>query len=244
MGYSIKPARIRRALSEPLEHLALGVEGECTEDRNIEDALDDAAYDYAAKLKREEYPTYNMPEEALALILNLWMNPQYDMTDLGAFKAWPLWQQHCNSIHANRSQMDNELKTSSGDSINSLVRHASLFKEYLSLPQIKWAVEESTDDDLHQVEGDMRALRKLWFMFSKLLSAELPKNCRIPQDIAMRLVFGLGKVAHCVDLSLRKHGLGKEVDSVLSDVQVKVKAAFDRKFRQSQASTVALAAQI
>lgn len=242
LGYSVQFERIRQSLAEPLDRTVSSVERECNRDRSVEDVLGDTAYDLISKIKGEQSPICDVPLEALDLILNLFINPNYDLTDIGAFKALRRWFQLCEQFQASLRGPDNRQIPSQPPTLDSMIQQAVLIREHLSVAEIKRAVNECKDEDLLVVERDLHSLRRIARMFAKLLSTELPSTAELPWDLIRRFVFGTGRIIICVDLSLRRHGRGEEIDSLLAEVLSKTQGAFDRKFNQADAATSASAA--
>ena len=203
----------------------------------MEDVLSDTAHTLTAKLKQEQFPVCDFSQDAMDLILNVFMNPNYDMTDIYAFGALQSWLQHCERSEMFESLTTKETSSSQPSTLDSAIRQAVLFKAHLSLPEIKRAVDECTDDDILVLERDLQSLRRVGRMFAQLLSAELPAGHRLPWDMVWRFIFGLGRIMICIDLALRKQGFGSDVDSFLSEVVVKVQAAFDLKVSRAEVNS-------
>jgi hypothetical protein len=203
------------------------VQRDCTPECNMEDVLSEDAHRLAAKLEKENSPILHIPADAIDLILNLFINPDYDLTDEGALKAFQLWQEQCQRLQATWSQSTSE--PAAADSIESLLNLASTVKQYLSVTEIKRCVDEATYDDLRVVGRDIMILRGMWLMFTKLLARELPADLHLPKDLVLRFVLGVGRIAICVDISLRSHGQGGDIDSLLAQWLAMVEAAFQAK---------------
>lgn len=232
LGYPVHLERLREALSRPLQRTISGIQKDCTSDRNLEDVLNDDAHTLAARLEKQDTPALRVPADAIDLILNLFINPEYDLTDLGAFEAFQLWQAECQRLQASWSQS----QPVAADSIESLLKLASTVKQYLSVTEIKRAVDEATHDDLRVITRDIAVLRRMWSLFVELLVRELPGDFHLPNDVVLRLVFGIGEIAIYLDIALRKHGEGGQIDSLLPSALSQVEAAFHRKFGDSNAS--------
>ena len=225
LGYSIEFDCIRKSLSEQLERMISRVEHKCKSDCNMEDVLYDEACDLTEQLRHEPSPWCELPHDALSLVLNVLMNPNLDWTDSGAFESLQTWLQRCEQVFQTGRNGSSEAPVSNQpDTINSLMKGAALLKEYLSVSKISQAVEESNDDDLRVVEHDLLILRKL-------LSSNLPTDCQVPRAMVLRGVLGIGEIAIWIDLSFRKHGLGRDIDALLSESLMKVQMAYESKFK-------------
>jgi hypothetical protein len=229
LGYPVRLERLREGLSRPLQRTIPGVQRDCTPERNLEDILNDDAHTLAAGLEKEDTPAFRVPADAIDLILNLFINPEYDLTDLGAFEAFQLWQAECQRLQASWSQS----QPMAADSIESLLKLASTVKQHLSVTEIKRAIDEATDDDLRVITRDIAILRRMWLMFTKILARELPKDFHLPNDVVLRLVFGIGEIAIYFDIALRKHGEGGQIDSLLPSALSQMEVAFHKKFGDS-----------
>jgi hypothetical protein len=215
-----------------LERMISSVEHKCKSDYNMEDVLYDKACDLTKQLRHEPSPLCELPDDALSLVFNILMNPNLDRTDSGAFESLQIWLRRCEQVFQTGRNGSSEAPVSNQpDTINSLMKGAALLKEYLSVSKISQAVEESNDDDLRVVQHDLLILRKIALLFRKLLSSNLPTECQVPRAMVLRGVLGIGEIAIWIDLSLRKHGLGRDIDALLSECFIKVQTAFDRKFR-------------
>ncbi|PWT76537.1 MAG: hypothetical protein C5B59_06265 [Bacteroidetes bacterium] len=224
LGYPVNLDRIREALSGPLERTISSFERDCTSECNMEDVLSDAAYKLAAKLQTEESEIVHVPADAIELMLNVFINPDYDLTDHGAFEAWQLWQEQCQRLQASWSRSSTHIVAA--DSLDSLLNLASKVKQYLSVAEIKCAVDEASYNDLREVGRDIQLMRRMWSMFTELLSRKMRDDIYLPQDLILRLALGLGRIAIYVDISLRKNGYGPDIDSLLRDAVRKLETAF------------------
>jgi hypothetical protein len=200
----------------------------------MEDVLSEDAHRLAAKLQNEDSPILHIPADAIDLILNLFMNPDYDLTDDGAFEAFQVWQEQCQRLQATWSRSTSLPRAA--DSIESLLILASTVKQYLSVAEIKRCVDEATDADLRIVGRDITMLRRMWLMFAKLLARELPDDLHLPKDLILRFVLGMGRIAIYLDLALRSHGQGGDIDSLLPCWLVMVEGAFHEKFGDANSS--------
>jgi len=200
----------------------------------MEDVLSRDAHTLAEKLQREDSPILQIPADAIDLILNLFVNPDYDLTDEGAFEAFQGWQERCQQLQATWSGPTSEPRAA--DSIESLLTLASTVKQYWSVAEVKRCVDEATHDDLRVVSRDITMLRRMWLMFTKLLAQELPNDLRLPRDLILRFVLGIGRMAIYFDLSLRSHGQGGDIDSLMSYWLTKVEGAFHEKFGDANSS--------
>lgn len=234
LGYPVHFDRVREALSQPLERTISSVQRECTPERNMEDVLSEDAHKLAAKLQKEEFPMLHIPADAIDLILNLFVNPDYDLTDGGAFEAFQEWQEQCQPLQATWSRSTSQPRAA--DSIESLLTLASTVKQYLSVVEVKRCIHEATYDDLRVVGRDITMLRHMWLMFTKLLARELPDDLHLPKDLILRFVLGMGRMAIYFDLALRSHGQGGDIDSLMSYWLTMVESAFHEKFGDANSS--------
>jgi hypothetical protein len=234
LGYPVHFGRVREALSQPLERTISSVQRECTAERNMEDVLSEDAHKLASKLQKEESPMLHIPADAIDLILNLFVNPDYDLTDAGAFEAFQEWQEQCQRLQATWTRSTSQ--PSAADSIESLLTLASTVKQYLSVVEVKRCVDEATYDDLRVVGRDITMLRHMWLMFTKLLARELPSDLRLPRDLVLRFVLGMGRMAIYFNLALRSYGQGGDIDSLMSYWLTMVESAFHEKFGDANSS--------
>ena len=234
LGYPVHLGRVREALAQPLERTISSVQRDCTSDFNMEDVLSQDAHRLAEKLEKEDSRILHIPADAIDLILNLFLNPDYDLTDEGAFEAFQLWQEQCQRLQASWSQ--SAALPGAADSIESLLSLASTVKKYLSVTEIKRCVDEATYDDLCIVGRDITMLRRMWLMFTKLLARELPADLHLPKDLFLRFVLGMGRIAIYFDIALRSHGQGGDIDFLLPYWLAMVETAFHEKFGNANSS--------
>jgi len=193
----------------------------------MEDVLSKAAHELAARLEEEETTIVHVPADAIDFILNLFINPDCDWTDNGAFEAFQQWQEKCQELQAKWSQSQSR---PSVDSIESLKNMASTVKQYLSVGEIKRCIDETTYEDIRVMSRDITILRGMWLLFSRLVECELPNDMYLPRDLILRFVLGMGRIVIYIDISLRKHGHGPEIDLLLPELSANVEAAFQKKF--------------
>ncbi len=240
LGYPVDLGRVRGALSEPLERTISSVQMDCTADKNVEDVLSESASILAANLEKENSPELQIPVDALDLILNIFMNPDYDLTDQGAFQAVQLWLEQCQMLQASWSKSG--MQPGTADSIESLYGLASTVKRYLSITEIKRCVVEASYDDLRVVDHDIIRLRHMWLMFSKLIACELPADLHLPKELVLRLVLGMGRIAIYLDIALRNNGEGNYIDSLLSQGVAMLEQAIRAKLGDTRSSVSTQAA--
>ncbi len=146
------------------------------------------------------------------------------MTDIDAFGALQTWLQYCELTRFGRGEPA-EANPQPPSTIEAAIQQAVRFRGHLSLPKVRQAVNECSDEEILFVGGDLQHLRRIGRMIAKLLSMELPAGFALPRDILWRLIFGLGRMLVCIDFSLRKHGYGNDIEAFLSDVVARVQYA-------------------
>lgn len=228
LGYPIPLEFVREALHRPLREMALAIEREAQTPGDLEDIIDDAASRFGHKLARANQELLQMPEEALAAAINILFTPEYDLTDhpfQAGLHALQELDSRLRSKHAIRFDtiQDEERGGTASDSQNDnpLFAHAGFFKRYLSLHELKRAVDDCTNDDLLVVKRDLAVVRELVVPIRKLiliLIDDLSAEFRALFKHLLPAVFGTGRLLVLADLSLRHNGFSETIDRSLSEL--------------------------
>jgi hypothetical protein len=82
-----------------------------------------------------------------------------------ALQKWEQeFHQRCESILGDGTVNRDEFVASPDDGVKLAFKHAEFINEFFSLPLLKAAVDESTDDDLIAVWNDMHVMRERAFV--------------------------------------------------------------------------------
>lgn len=228
LGCPVPLKHVREALGSPLAELADGI-AETIEDKSrasgeIEDFIEEAAYRHVEKLRRAGAGGLLMPQHSLEALINVFLNQGYDLTD-GAFElgaeelkeyesallqrqAATLTAQGLSDAHLARK--DNRLE--------NLFDRAPFIKQYFSLHQLKRAVDECTDSDLHAVSQDLYLVREIALLARKvitILTSEVPAEYMPARADILRPILDVGGLLILADLSLRRNGFALEIDYFL-----------------------------
>src|SRR5205085_1848788 len=162
LGYPVPLRHVREVLGGPLNEIAAGIadaiENKDRASGEIEDLIEEAAYQNVEEMRRAGAEALMIPQHSLEAFLNVFMNQGYDLTD-GAFEIGSeelkdyenAMQQRCAAALAAEGLNDVNLSRQDS-SLMSFFDRAPFIKQYFSIHQLKLAVDECTDDDLRAVQ--------------------------------------------------------------------------------------------
>ena len=247
LGYPVPLARIRAALSKPLNATARAIESEAGTSGEIEDIIGDAAYEITQMMKRIKAEMLQLPQETLEAGVNIFFNEGYDLTDApfqDAVEELREWNQTIQQMRAaarggEGTGDDDAIPSQQPDSLETIFVHAPFFKEYLSLPRLKQAVDECTDDDLRMVERDLQIMREVALLFRRMiviLMRDMPAEFKAPPAQILPSIFRAGKLLVWADLSLRRNGFAEVIDYCLSELLNKCREEINEKLELEMAA--------
>jgi hypothetical protein len=228
LGYPVPLRHVREVLGDPLNEIAASIadaiENKARASGEIEDLIEEAAYQNVEEMRRAGAEMLMIPQHSLEAFLNVFMNQGYDLTD-GAFElgaeelkqyedamqrryAAALAAEGLNDV--NLSRQDNSLM--------SFFDRAPFIKQYFSIHQLKLAVDECTDDDLRAVQRDLSFLREMALLVRKIitiLTSEIPAEYKPARADILRPILSVGGLLVLADLSLRRNGFAQAIDYFL-----------------------------
>jgi hypothetical protein len=243
LGYPVPVDRVRQALREPLDSAMRPIEKEIASSGEMEDLIGDTAYDLAQKWGRMGVELFQIPQESMEAFINVLFNEDYDLSDAPFEEGERALQEYERRMHDQQAaalaakgiQTDVPQR---GSSLGDFFKRAPLIKEYFSLPKLKRAVEESTDDDWRAVERDVDLLREmalLAYRMFKILFRDLDPKFDTSPAGTLPPLFSCGKVLIWVDLSLRRHGYSELVDLSLAEAMRCLREKCDEKLERELA---------
>jgi hypothetical protein len=246
LGYPVPLTRVREALRRPLEEAVCGVEAEAASGGELEDIIGDAAYSYAKDVERTGAEVFQIPQDALEGFINILFNRGYDLTD-AAFEFAVEAQREYERAHRERHAAalaaegaDPSYLSRQNDGFASFFTHAQFIKEYLSLHQLKRAVDECTDEDLRAVERDLGMLREMALMLHRMLTIlarDLPEDFKDSMATILPAIFGVGRILIWADLSLRNKGLAEVIEYYLPEGLRLFREEFNEKLERELAES-------
>jgi len=241
MGFDIPLYRVRPALMAPLLKAAedFSVKEDGTE--AIEDLIDEQVAKIHPVIRRR-IRFFDMPEESLAVVVNIIANPKYAFWDepyedgVTKLKEWELsFGQRCREHLGISTEVNRDLVTEN----NNIFKDALFINRYLSLPVLLAVTQDCANEELQTVQRDLQTGRQILLVFKRiveLLSPFLPESWRL-QPEKMKVVFNFGRIMVWVDLALRRNGFGPMIDQTLSQILNQLQNDFDEAAeRQLQAS--------
>jgi hypothetical protein len=228
LGYPVPLERVREVLGEPLNDIVAGITeaigNKSRASGEIEDLIEEAAYQNVEEMKRVRAAALLMPQHTLEAFLNVFFNQGYDLTD-GAFELGveelkeyeSAMQQRCTDALAAEGLGDVD-QARHDSSLMSFFDRAPFIKQYFSIHQIKLAVDECTDDDLRAVQRDLCYLRGMALLVRKIITiitSEIPAEYKPARADILRPILSVGGLLVLADLSLRRNGFAQAIDYVL-----------------------------
>ncbi len=231
MGFEIPIDRVRPALMAPLlkaaEVFSLHEDGS----EAIEDLIDEQVAKVCPLVKRK-IPFFDVPEESLAVIVNIIANPDYAFWDepyedgVMKLKEWELsFAQRCREHFGKSMEVNRDVAADDKE----IFKNAPFINRYLSLPNLLAVMRDCTNEELQAVQRDLQVGRQILMVLKRiveLLSPFLPESWRFRPE-KMKVVFNFGRIMVWVDLALRRHGFGPLIDQSLSEILNQLHNDFD-----------------
>lgn len=228
LGYPVPLDKVREALGKHLNEFAAAfadeIEDEARATGEIEDLIEEAAYQNVEEMRRAGAKALLIPQHSLEAFLNVFFNQGYDLTD-GAFE---LGAEELKEYENAMRQRCTDTRDAESVGSTSLARQASSFmsffdlapfiKQHFSLHQFKRAVDECTDADLRAVQRDLYFVREMALLFRKIipiLTSEIPAEYKPARTDILQLVLSGGALLVRADLSLRRNGFAPSIDYFL-----------------------------
>jgi|SRR5882724_2472226 len=241
MGFEIPIDRVRPALMAPL--LKAAEDFSVREDGNeaIEDLIDEQVSKIYPLIKRK-IPFFDVPEESLAVVVNVITNRKYAFWDepyedgVAKLKEWELsFAQRCREHLGTSTEVNRDVISDNND----IFKDALFIDRYLSLPCLLAVTQDCANEELLVVQRDLQTGGQILLVFKRiveLLSPFLPESWRLRPE-KMKVVFNFGRIMIWVDLALRRNGFGPLIDQALSQILNQVHNDFDEAAeRQLQAA--------
>jgi hypothetical protein len=228
LGYPVPLRHVRGVLGEPLKEIAAGIaeaiENKARASGEIEDLIEEAAYQNVEEMRRAGAEALLMPQHTLEAFLNVFFNQGYDLTD-GAFELGAeelkeyesVMRQRCADALAAEGLGDADLARQDS-SLMDFFDRAPFIKQYFSLHQLKLAVDECTDDDLRAVQRDLCFLRGMALVVRKIITiitSEIPAEYKPARADILRPILSVCGLLVLTDLSLRRNGFAQAIDNLL-----------------------------
>jgi hypothetical protein len=155
MGFDIPLYRVRPALMAPLLKAAedFSVKKDGTE--AIEDLIDEQVSKICPIIKRK-IPFFDVPEESLAVVVNVITNPKYAFWDepyedgVTKLKEWELsFAQRCREHLGTSTEVNRDVVADS----NGIFKDATFINRYLSLPSLLAVTQDCANEELQAAAG-------------------------------------------------------------------------------------------
>lgn len=241
LGYPVPLARVRRALSEPLDAVVGSMEAEAGSSGELEDIIGDAAYSHAKEFESARVEVLQIPQDSLEAFLNVLLNQGYNLSDAAFEFGVEALQEYENATRQRHAAAlaadgaDDAYLSRQDDGVMSFFAHAPFIKEYLSLHQLKRAINECTDDDLRAVERDLGVLHEIAHLLRSMLTIltrDMPEDFRRPAAELLPAIFFAGRILIWADLSLRNKGFAEVIEFYLPEALRKFREEFNEKLER------------
>ncbi len=210
LGFKIPIARLREALTNPVEEGLDELMEKAESFGNLEDALLDSAGEMSEELSRTNVLILSPPWEMLDAIGNILFNPNYDFEDTpfeAGKEALCEWERKLSeAIPAHAEGSDGLLSF-------DLFDHAQFINRYFSVPAIEKALDECDDDDLERVGQDLEIIGEIGFSLIEFVRRIMPSDFEITDEEAFGNFFKAGTYLALLDLSMRRNGYAGTLDS-------------------------------
>jgi hypothetical protein len=204
LGYEIPLSCVRESLAEPLKKITDEISEKAIISGHLEDYIGDEIYEGIKRAERIKKGTVQLPQEAFEAFMNIFLNPEYSLNDYPFEKGMETLKEWQNNSFSSK-----------GNGRDNLFDQAPFFKQYLSLHQLKQAVDKATDDDFMLVKRDLEILRDIlsliYRMFLKL-AVDLPNEFRTVPENLLGAIFGGARLLVLANLSLRRNGFSEKID--------------------------------
>jgi hypothetical protein len=219
--------------------------GETRTEGIIEDIINDAVYppltESAANADTEtrkgiiennaKVAEYTVPPESIEAGMNIFLNPDYRLEGVefeDALSVFNAWQE--NSKRARRSRLHQAETLDTGDDQSSfgfIFSYAPFFKENLSLTRLAETTAECSDENLEEVQRDMRIVTEIATAFGEMimtLAQDLPQEFKPPSfEAFLPMLFSTAKLAAWTDISLRDKGFGEIINHLRRELPVVIR---------------------
>jgi len=246
LGYPIESEQVRLALLEPLEGIAETFQTEAVEkleikeplertDGMIEDYIGDLAEGWGRKEKFAEL--LGIPQEVVETAMNIFFNPDYDITDIGFEEGkgqLAVWKERVNNeilpvLSNGFDENQDTPKPMRPEGIDLVFEQAGFFQDRLSVAALREAALDSSDEDLQNIQKDLEVVRTVVGPMGEMITTLMrhAKIDRLPtlHDVLPDL-FRIANLIVLVDLSMRRHGWGPQLNHARAEVTKKFQEDF------------------
>lgn len=239
-GYQVPIARIREALSRPLEPTLEFIHAEGGSRGEIEDAIGDQAFEFVQIVDHSQMLPCSVPQDAIETFTNLLLNSQYNLSDTPFEDGVRALQQFDDEFQSKaeaffRRESPNKpgVEVLSG-TMNTIFANADFISQYLSVEKLKVAVDASTDKDLAAIQSYLQAGRQvieLLRQFFALIEEYLPPELR-PYEVDRAMIFTAAKLCVWACLSLRRNGYGPLIEACLTEILKEIPRQLDEEIER------------
>lgn len=248
LGYSVPAELVREDLLEPLDAIAEMFETEAVgklefvepyerKDGIIEDYIGDLTHDWIRKEKFAEL--LGIPQDVVEATMNIFFNPDYDLADLGfedGNRQLSVWKNRVNDeimpvLSRGFDESSDTPAPIRPEGIELLFSQPGFFQERLSVKALRKAVADASEIDFQNIQEDLQVVRTAIEPMGEMI-VTLMKHAKIQRlptllDVLPNL-FQIANLIVLVDLSMRRHGLGPQLDQARVEVTKKFQEDFSQ----------------
>ena len=260
LGYSIDPEDVRESLLEPLEDHSEMLELEAKKlqqkwqldertDGIFEDVINDGATTAFADKELRRLNPLVMPQEVLETFVNILLNPSFiiNPSDLDVFftdvEGWSEATHKFGSKLFEDIGQEVENDKTNIESFVFLLQNAPFIQRHFSLHQVEKAVRECTEEDLAEVQSDLRILTKIVMILVRTFEAIMPHinpaaDSPFDTDAFLPTLFQFAEYFVLADISLRRSGYAQLINQVREKVLDKIEEEFSETVRKDLEQTM------
>ena len=265
LGYLIHPEDVRDSLLEPLEDHIQTLELEAKNlqqkwqldertDGILEDVINDGATKAFAKMEKTALDPLVMPQEILETLANIILNPGFDINLFGLEATFTDLEDWGEITHKFVSELfedvgeivENEKKHT--ESLVFLLQNAPFIQRHFSLYQVEQAVRECTQEDIAEVQTDLRILTKIVMILARTFEAIMPyinpaADLPFDTDAFLPILFQFAEYFVLADISLRRSGYAQLINQVREKFLDKIEEEFSETVRKELEKTMPVIGQ-
>lgn len=240
LGYQIPLARIREALSRPLEPTLEFIQEKGGSRGELEDVIGDQAFEFVQIVERSQLLPCSVPQDAIETFTNLLLNSRYNLSDtpfedgVRALQEFDdEFQSKAEAFFRREFPHKTGAEISSG-TMNTIFANADFISQYFSIEKLKLAVDASTDEDLVAVYDYLASVRELierLRQFLALIEEYLPPELR-PGEVDRAMIFTVAKLCVWACLSLRLSGYGPLIEACLTAILKEMPRELDEEIER------------
>jgi hypothetical protein len=232
---------VRAALIGPLETAVRDADVRVNGRNAVEDDIDDAAFTLSELIQGSNIKLFGIPPEALAALVNVVINNDYDLEDQPFLDGKEALQEFDQTVEESCAEMFGDdvasrvSQSKPTDTMWTILTHAPFINKYLTVQHLKEALDGCTIEDLASVQRDLQVVREILLLFKPMIEILMPFMPGAQRKLSaenLTSIYNAGKVLIWVDMSLRRNGYGMWIDHLLSTMLSEIKKDMNEEVKQ------------